>query len=391
MDRRGFLVRVAYLGGMACRLGLLGPLLPRISLGGAARSPPYWLVSGEANPPGFDELDPSQVPDVLTHLVYWHSSWDQIRRVECPYPIHSVLHHPSRPGEWICYSLRKPWAAAFSVRTKAFTRIYPSKGRLFYGHGCFDSGGKIYYSSEQAFGSRKSGAIVARDARTHQILFETPSGGSGPHDLRFHAASGKILACNTDPNLRHSRSSLAAIDLRRRAARVLYTEKNPRIRLRHLELTGSDRLVILPQIKTSFSDSELRPVPYFGTLRGDHLALLTGGIAPELAGKFLSEQLLSVVIDEQGRECAITCPSGGSITRWALEDGRFLGGEEFAGAMPLAPAPGSMAIAAGSSQPDIPLRILHDPMGNQSRLRKLAGFTGSHLIMIPDSEGIGSS
>jgi len=76
-------------------------------------------------------------------------------------------------------------------------------GRAFNGHGCFSPDGARRFTSEQVAEGSAGRIGIWLSGSTCRRIGEWDSGGIGPHDLRWHPASGGLVIANgglrTDP------------------------------------------------------------------------------------------------------------------------------------------------------------------------------------------------
>lgn len=125
----------------------------------------------------------------------------------CPLPDrgHAANAHPIRP-EVVAFA-RRPglFADVIDCRTGApLTRLEPSDGHHFYGHGCFTPDGSRLYTTENDYENTRGVVGVWDTTDGYRRIGSFASGGIGPHELLLRRdASGLVVAnggIQTHPN-----------------------------------------------------------------------------------------------------------------------------------------------------------------------------------------------
>jgi hypothetical protein len=305
---------------MATRRGFLASLLAAASLPSLG-----WAEAGAPT-----HLACAGGPDGSFSLHGVRADGSEAFRLPLPARGHAGCGHPTeavavvfarRPGT---YALILDCARGTVRRT-----LTPPKGRAFNGHGAFLAAGAVLATSEQDSGTSEGWLGLWDVEDGFRRVGEVPTGGIGPHDLKF-LSSGRVLVANggiatdatdrTKLNIATMRPNLALLDPLGPAATEI-TELALEFRqlsIRHLALQADGTVAFAMQWE---GDPEA-VVPLLGLRAPD--GAITMAEAPEAEARLMQGYAGSVAWSGDGAEVAITSPKGGRVQRFDGA-GKFLG------------------------------------------------------------------
>jgi hypothetical protein len=107
--------------------------------------------------------------------------------------VHGVIKNPHANHKVLVFEKKGAGGAEIDLKdNKITTRIKPSKGCAFYGHGAYSVDGKLVYATEYDEESYV-GKMTVRDADDFSVVGEFPTHGEWPHDCQF-IDEGKTVA-----------------------------------------------------------------------------------------------------------------------------------------------------------------------------------------------------
>lgn len=245
-------------------------------------------------------------------------------------------------------------------------RVKATTGRCYYGHGAYDSAGRLLYVTENDFEAGRGVIGIYDAADGYRRLGEVPSHGVGPHELVM-LNDGRTLAVANGGIRTHPDMGRAKLNLPDMDPNLSYVESNSgallgqyrppaqwhQLSIRHLDATADNTVCVGMQYQGPKSH---RP-PLVALHRGDdQLQLVT---APDAIQTRMKNYCGSVTCNNGSSAFAISSPRGGIVTRWSADDGRYLGhAEVFDGC----------GIAAGNGPDDV---LVSDGRGAIQRLSQL--------------------
>lgn len=194
---------------------------------------------------------------------------------------HEAIVAPDRTLAFV--PARRPgnWAAVVDLRDgRVVDERRATPGRHFYGHGVFSPDGDQIITPENDF-ERGIGVMVVRDARSLEVIGEFPSGGIGPHEVKWLrpdvlvVANGGIRTHPGQPrkklNVDTMRPNLALLDTRAGAVVERVAPPNHRAGIRHMDMAAAG-VVLATQYEGAPTDDV--PLVYlFDTATGELKAL----------------------------------------------------------------------------------------------------------------------
>lgn len=106
---------------------------------------------------------------------------------------HGVIKNPFADHKVLVFEKKGAGGAEIDLKdNKLATRIKPSKGCAFYGHGAYSVDGKTVYATEYDE-ETYVGKMTVRDAKDFSVIGEFPTHGEWPHDCQF-IDEGKTVA-----------------------------------------------------------------------------------------------------------------------------------------------------------------------------------------------------
>ena len=260
---------------------------------------------------------------------HWLAAIDDSGAVAIQAPLpgrgHEAVIAPDRTHAFV--PARRPgnWAALVDLRDgRVVDRCHAAPDRHFYGHGAFSPDGRFILTPENDF-ERGGGVIVRRDARSLAIVDEVPSGGVGPHEVKWldenvlAVANGGIRTHPGAPrkklNLDAMRPNLTLLDARTGAIVEQVPAPDSRASIRHLDVAGG-RIVLAMQYEGPPTDDV--PLVYvFDTATG---ALKPLPITDDVQRR-MRQYVASIRIDPRTNRVMATAPRGHLVTYWDLEEG----------------------------------------------------------------------
>lgn len=243
-------------------------------------------------------------------------------RIPLDFLAHGFAVHPGRPHEAALFEKRGPGGAYVDlVARRVLSPIAPLPGHAFYGHGTFTRSGDVVLAVETDLGTR-AGVISVRDGKSFAPLDRFPTFGVRPHDCVL-LDEGKTLAVTNgggDVGADGEMPCVTFVDVAGRKLLERFDVDSPAINTGHIAFAGRREFAVvsapregLPET-TSAGGISLR-------VGGGPLRRLTE--PADVLGRMLGETL-SVCIHPDRGIVAATCPVGGLLTFWRLEDGALV-------------------------------------------------------------------
>lgn len=249
-----------------------------------------------------------------------------------PARAHEVILRPSenevvvfarRPGQFI---------GVFNAQTGEIKhQLSMEESRPLCGHGVFSQDGSTLLTTENDF-QNKQGMIGVRDARDgYKKVAEFPSGGIGPHELKF-LSDNKTLVVANGGILTHPDTGRSKLNLDTMTPSLSYLEvasgallddfrlaqQHHQLSIRHLDVTAMDEVCFAMQ----YQGSRLHQYPLVGFHRGESALQLV--MPPKPVLKRMKNYCGSVRASVSGNEFAVSSPRGNIVTLWSRK-GEYLG------------------------------------------------------------------
>lgn len=257
-----------------------------------------------------------------------------LAEVSLPGRGHGIAISPDKT-RWVAFA-RRP--GAFAVVIHPFDRVEPhvlaaSKGRHFYGHGCFSADGRLLYSVENDFDAAR-GVVGVYDmsAAEPKRIGEFDTFGVGPHDILMSVDGRALIVANggieTHPdkareklNLDSMAPSIVFLDVE--TGELLSIQALPRslhqVSLRHMAMDAAGRVWVGGQ----FEGPENETPPLVVVVERDQPPRPTTIPTPIAVG--LENYIGSVTANNDGSVIATSAPRGGQTLFWDTSTSAFLG------------------------------------------------------------------
>ena len=288
---------------MPCRRAFLAGLVATAAMAGRT-----WADAGS---PAFVAAGKLGDGHVLHGL---DTSGNTLFSIPLPDRGHAAAVHPTSPVA-VAFA-RRPGVFGLVIDCttgNVLSKLTPTIGRQFNGHGAFSPDGQLLLTSE-VVAEGSAGRIGLWDTRDYRRVGEWNSGGIGPHDIKLDSAGGLIVAnggIETDPS---DRSKLNVEEMRPNMTRlspdgrILDQIELPRElhknSIRHLALIG-DTVAFAMQWEGDIAE----PVPLLG--------LWAPGEAPRLCPAADHEMLTmkgyAGSIAAHANRIAVTSSKGGAV------------------------------------------------------------------------------
>ena len=255
------------------------------------------------------------------------AAFDQAGDIRFRTPLPGRGHAPavSPTARLAALPARRPgnWMAVVDCRSGELLDIVgASPGRHFYGHAAFSGDGMRLFTTENDFEAGR-GMIVCRSSRSLAVVGEFPSGGIGPHELKWLGndtlivANGGIRTHPAQPrrnlNVDSMRPNIAVIDARTGAVVHQAVPSDPKSSIRHLDTASNGDAVL--GIQYEGAPTLDRPLVLVFSKRTGKLAALP---APPSVQRRMKQYTASVCVDPQTNHALVTCPRGHLATLWDL-------------------------------------------------------------------------
>lgn len=234
---------------------------------------------------------------------------------------HGVIPHPKKPERILVFEKKGGGGCEIDLKeNKVVTKIPPSKGCEFYGHGGYSADATRVYATEYD-ATTYEGRMVVRDATDFKILGEFPSHGEWPHDCQF-IDEGKVVAItNGGGHLDGgAKPCVAYVEVTSGKLIEKVEFENQQINAGHLFINGKGDLAVLHAMREGLDTKEalgglsIRPKGKSCTQMKDP-AEITGAMKGET---------LSVAWHEKDGVIGVTNPFGNLISFWKMSEATYL-------------------------------------------------------------------
>lgn len=234
---------------------------------------------------------------------------------------HGVIPHPKRPERILVFEKKGNGGCEIDLReNKVVTRIPPSKGCEFYGHGGYSADATQVYATE--YDSKTyDGRMVVRDATDFKIVGQFPTHGEWPHDCQFIDGGRIVAVTNGGGHLQGgARPNVAYVEVSSGKLIEKIEFPNANVNAGHLYINAKGDLAVLHAMREGLDTKEalgglsLRPL-------GQSIRQMAE--PAEVVGNMKGETL-SVAWHEQDGLVGVTNPFGNLITFWKMADSSFV-------------------------------------------------------------------
>lgn len=257
------------------------------------------------------------------HLVAFDQAGDIRFRTTLPGRGHAPAISPD--SRLAVVPARRPgnWMAVVDCRNGDLLEVIGANpGRHFYGHATFSRDGGRVFTTENDF-EKGRGRIVCRSSKNMEVDGEFPSGGIGPHQLkwveddRLIVANGGIRTHPAKPrrklNVDSMRPNVALVDVRTGVVVHRAVPRDPKSSIRHFDTNANGDVVLGIQYEGPRTlDRPL--VLVLGTRSGTLTPLPT----PVPLQRQMKQYTASVCVDPRSNHALVTCPRGHLATLWDL-------------------------------------------------------------------------
>jgi hypothetical protein len=265
---------------------------------------------------------------------HWLVVMNKLNEHKLVYPLparaHQVLKHPGKP--WLFVAARRPgqYVIVVDMQTgQLLKNIVPAPDQHFCGHMLFSQDGRYLYTTEN-ISTTSDGQVVVRDVEDDfKILKQWPSGGLGPHQMKFLTddktlviANGGIHTRGRDKlNLDSMESNLSYLnmDSGELIKQVKLTADLSKLSIRHIDINQHNDVLIAMQHQGDKTDL----VPLVAVHN-----MASGLRYLEIADNdyfLLQHYCGSACFDLSGACMAISAPRGDSVLFWDTRTAKFLG------------------------------------------------------------------
>ncbi|PIE25148.1 MAG: hypothetical protein CSA60_01260 [Neptuniibacter caesariensis] len=257
-------------------------------------------------------------------LIVVDNSGNSLWRHPLPARAHHVEQHPQKPLLAVVGRRPETFIDIVDYQAKTLlTRISSRPGQHFYGHAVFSPDGRYLISTENHIATGQ-GLIVLRDPlQNFAVTAQYPSGGIGPHELKFMPDGKTLVVANggilTRPshgrrklNVDTMQPSLAYINTGtgQMLEQAFMPEELHQLSIRHIDINQAGRVAVALQFQGA--PYENPPLVAFHS-HGKALELVS---APEPVNLAMKQYCGSARFDKSGEIAAISAPRGNLITFW---------------------------------------------------------------------------
>ena len=253
-----------------------------------------------------------------------------LAQVELPLRGHDMAVSHTESGRVLVFS-RRPGNYIFDVdlsRGHLNQVIKASAGRHFFGHGVFSPDGLRLFTTENDYDTQ-TGKVVVRDAQSLQVINEFDSGGIGPHQLAWLNNGQTLVVANggiaTHPdtprkklNLTTMAPNLTYLDSVSGTILQQFSPPHHQLSIRHLAVNQDNKVVIGMQFQGELSD--INPLVF--TQQGS--GPITACTSSVDVWQKMNQYTASVSIDLAANIAAVSCPRGGFVSFWDLNQDRLI-------------------------------------------------------------------
>lgn len=251
-----------------------------------------------------------------------------ISKIPLPARGHDVSVLPHKPGRALFFA-RRPDRFAMEVDFNDGRIVHSFSAQddsHFYGHGQLSVDGQFLFTSENHFVDGE-GMIVVRDTQSYEVVARYSSGGVGPHDIALMRDQRTLVIANggiqTHPdwprmklNIDTMTPNLTYLDTHTGQIVEQVSPPHHWQSLRHLNVNDDD--VVFIGVQYQGKKTELVPLVYSHQRGGD----LHPFSAPPSQWRSMNQYTAS--LQAIGNQLSVSCPRGGQITLWDIEQHRYI-------------------------------------------------------------------
>jgi uncharacterized protein len=234
--------------------------------------------------------------------------------------VHSIAADPKNPSRFVLFPKFTETSVIVTVpkhgKKVDVIRVESTKGRKFYGHGCYSVAGDQIFATEA--GEREA-CVSVRDAKTGAYLKEMPTYASSPHEVLL-VDQGKTLAVANSglPDVAGS-AKVTFVDIESSKLKESYEIDHPNFSCQHLLVTDSGLII------AALNSTTGKPLTHAIAVgeRGKDKKLTPIEI-PAAALEKIQIQVLSLSYHEPSGVLAATCMPGNSVTLWDLKNHKYI-------------------------------------------------------------------
>lgn len=321
MKRRRFLshLLIPFLAEMAAGIDLGLSLKNRI------------FLIGDGERPDQDQFDPAigaSKPGILLALRADGSTYS---RVALPFLPHSFAFMEKRPDKIVASEKWGVHLAEIDLQSSKISRLLKmGENERLFGHCTYDSNGDHLFATSMDFRSREGQVIVIR-TKDFKIAHRMSSGGTYPHDCQFDGKTGHLLTVNSRTRIADTKDKRTGLrtDPKDVSSLVWLNPSTGRITdiknlnnlfggYAHFAKTENDGYLLTGSYQNSrgISKPMLSIVNSVGSVR--HL------LSPDSERIELKGEALSIAVDPQSNQFAVSLPQSNLIQIWNYRSNRLI-------------------------------------------------------------------
>lgn len=250
--------------------------------------------------------------------------------VPVPQRVHGSLL--DKQGNSALFFARRPGNHLYRIDLNSgnlLQTVTTPSNRHFYGHGVLHPQTGLLYTTENDKDSLLGVIGVYQTQGGIQRVGEFPSYGIGPHQLALLSDQQTLVVANgglaTHPdsgrktlNPDSMDSSLVYIDVQRGDLLEKHKAPDPKMSIRHLDVSSQDIVVVGVQHQGELTDQ----VPLLGSHQQG--TAMQWWAMPESLQLRIQQYTASVAVDEAGKIAVISCPRGDLVTCWDIARGELI-------------------------------------------------------------------
>jgi hypothetical protein len=234
---------------------------------------------------------------------------------------HGVIPHPKKPERILVFEKKGNGGCEIDLKeNKVATKIPPSKGCEFYGHGGYSADAARVYATEYD-AKTYEGKMVVRDAADFKILGEFPTYGDWPHDCQF-IDGGKVVAVTNGGGHLEGGAKPCVTYVEVESGKLLEKVEfaNPNINAGHLFINAQGDLAVLHAMREGLDTKEalgglsLRPKGKSCTQMANPAEIVNA----------MKGETLSQAWHEKDGVIGVTNPFGNLISFWKMADTSYV-------------------------------------------------------------------
>lgn len=242
--------------------------------------------------------------------------------VEFGFLAHGVIPNPFKPERLLVFEKKGSGGCEIDLKeNKVVTKIEPSKGCEFYGHGGYSADGKQVYATEYD-ATTYEGRMVVRDAGDFKVLGEFPTHGDWPHDCQFIDGGKTVAVTNGGGHLQGgSKPNVSFVEVGGGKLLDKIEFSNPNINAGHLFLTPEKDLAVLHAMREGLDTKEALGAL---SLRPAGKKFITMERPVDIANAMKGETLSAAWYQQDGI-VGVTNPYGNLVTFWNMAKQEYVG------------------------------------------------------------------